>query len=380
MHGLYATSIVATGRVQSLVSARIGPRVSGRLFALGTSANGQPLDAGVPVKAGQVLFELDKTTFQNHLILSTAQLESAKAALHQVSAPARQERIDQIKQELAQLEVQLADKVRERDRYKKLVEVEKTLPPRRLEESEVSVSTLTAQKLSAQARLTEAQSGGAPADVIVAQARVKEAEAAVEVAATDLRDATVTAPFDGVVTQRFKSIGDYIVNMPPTDVLEVISLQKLEAEIAVPESYLPAVQSNALQLTLRSPLLKQALKLPITRVVEQVDPMKGTFNVRVAIPADKRQGLIPGAFVTADLPLVENSGGVVAPARAIVYGTGKPWVMVARDGKMARQEVELGDKLSEGIVVTAGLRDGDKIVMGPADQLVDGKELPAYLK
>ena len=130
VHGLYATSIVATGRVQSLVSARIGPRVSGRLAALGTAENGQALDAGVPVKAGQVLFELDKTTFQNHLILSAAQLESAKAALHQVTAPARQERIDQIKQELVQLEVQLADKVRERDRYKKLVEVEKTLPPR----------------------------------------------------------------------------------------------------------------------------------------------------------------------------------------------------------------------------------------------------------
>ena len=54
--------------------------------------------------------------------------------------------------------------------------------------------------------------------------------------------------------------------------------------------------------------------------------------------------------------------------------------MVARDGKMARQEVELGDKLSEGIVVTAGLKDGDKIVMGPADQLGEGKELPTYLK
>lgn len=380
VRGLYATSIVATGRVQSLTSARIGPRVSGRLAAFGTAENGQPLDAGMPVKAGQILFELDKTTFQNHHILTTAQLTSAKAALNQVASPQRQEKIEQIKQELAQLEVQLADKVRERDRYKKLVEEEKTLPPRRLEESEVSVASLTAQKLSAQARLAEAQAGGAPADVAVAQARVKEAEAALEVAATDLRDATIVAPFDGVISQRFKSIGDYIVNMPPTDVLEIVSLQKLEAEIAVPESYLPAVQSGALRITLRSPLLKQAMDLPITRVIEQVDPAKGTFNVRIAIPADKRQGLIPGAFVTAELPLPESAGGVIVPVRAIVYDRPKPWVMVSRDGKMARQEVELGDRLSEGIIITAGLKEGDKIVLGPANQLVAGKELPSHLK
>lgn len=380
VRGLYATSIAATGRVQSLTSARVGPRVSGRLAKFGTAQDGQPLDVGMTVKAGQVLFELDKATFENAMLLATAQLESAKAMLNQVSSPARQERIEQIKQEVASLEVQLADKLRERDRYKNLVEVEKTLPARRLEESEVAVASLTAQKAAAQARLQEAQRGGSPTDIAVAQARVKEAEAALRIAQTDLRDAVVTAPFDGVITQRLKSTGDYLVNMPPTDVLEVVSMERLEAEIAIPESYLPAVQSSEAKLTLRSPLLRQAMELPVTRVVGQVDPAKGTFNVRVAIPADKRQGLIPGAFVTADLPMAGSSAGVIAPARALAFAGGKPWIMVARDGKMARQAVEIGDRLSEGVIITAGLKDGDRIIIGPAEQLADGRELPDYLK
>ena len=70
-----------------------------------------------------------------------------------------------------------------------------------------------------------------------------------------------------------------------------------------------------------------------------------------------------GSFVTADLPTGGGAKQVIIPARAVSYGADSTWVFVARNGRMARQSVQLGDKLSEGIVVNSGLQDGDQIVL-----------------
>ena len=55
-------------------------------------------------------------------------------------------------------------------------------------------------------------------------------------------------------------------------------------------------------------------------------------------------------------------------------------VFVAVDGKMARREVQVGDKLTESAIVKAGLEAGQKVVVGPAGALKDGAALPEYLR
>lgn len=373
VHSASASSITATGRIQAVKAAKIGPRISGRLAEFDETPAGA-LDVGMSVKKGQKLFVLDQSTFENAVLLAEAQLASAKAYLANLVAPVREEKMEQLKQEVTQLAVRSADKAKERDRYKRLVEEEKTLPPRRLEEVEVDLAALQAQKAAAEARFNEAQRGPTPSEIAVASARVKEAEAALQIARDDLRDATVTAPFDGVITQRFKSVGDYIASTPPTDVLELVNLDKLEAEIAIPEIYLPALQEKQNTITIKTALLSKPLVLPVTRVVEQVDASHGTFVARVAIPADARGRLVPGAFITAEIPLA-GAGGTLAPARAVMMQDGKPYLFVAKDGKMQRRDVSLGEKLSEGVIVSAGLSDGETVVMGPSAQLADGKDL-----
>ena len=281
---------------------------------------------------------------------------------------------------MAQLGAKVADKTKEYARYKNLVENEKTLPLRRLEEVEVDLASLTAQKKSADARLAEAKSGPTASEIAVSAARVKEAEAALQIASNDLKDSVIYAPFAGVITRRIKGVGDYCVNMPPTEVVELVSLDQLEAELALPESYLRSIEPGKTQLMLRSSLLPRPLSLPVTRVVDQIDPEKGTFIIRVAIPTDQRGALAPNSFITCDLPLADIGGGVIVPARGIVMDGKEAFVFVAREGKMVRQRVHVGDKLSEGVILTEGLRDGEKIVIGSVVEMADGKALPAGLE
>ncbi len=377
---LFPEKVTATGRVLPVISARIGARVSGRLASLGTAEDGQMLDVGMAVKAGEVLFRLDETTFRNMAMIAEAQLDSARATLANLMAPTRAERIEQFRQAVAELDARLADKQREEQRYKRLVEEEKTLPIRRLEEVQTEVMALKALRLAAGARLQEAENGPTPTEIAMAQARVHEAEAALKMAQDDLRDATVRAPFDGMITERFKSPGDYMTNMPPTEVFEVTAPDRLEAELRLPEAYLTAVQAGKTPATLQSPLLAKALTLPVSRVVAAVDRAKGTFTMRVTIPAEPRSGLVPGAFVTAAVQVGDQGRGVIVPLRAIVQNGPQAIVFVSQDGKMVKRAIEVGERLTESAVVQSGLAAGEAVLVGPVESMRDGATLPEYLR
>ena len=372
-------SVTTSGRVQALVSARIGARVTGTIVEFGKDAAGNMLDAGMTVKAGDVLFRLDETTFRNTMGSAQAALASAEAALANLTAKTRPERLEQLHQGLAELDARMADRQREEERFRRLVEIEKTLPAKRLEDVQTEVAVLHALHRAAQAKLDEAEHGPTQTEIAVAQAQAHQAEAALKAAQDDLRDTTVRAAFDGTIARRMLSPGDYCTGTPHTEVLELVSMDKLEVELRLPEAYFGLVQPGKTQVAIRSPLLKAELKLPVTRVVAKIDATCGVFPVRVAIPPDSRNGLVPGVFVSADVSVDARGAGVIVPIRALMMEGGKAAVYLAVDGKMARREVEVGDRLTESAIVKAGLEAGQKLVVGPASALKDGAALPEYL-
>jgi multidrug resistance efflux pump len=358
--GVTANSVTTTGRLQPVITARLSPRISGQLVELGTDAQGRPLDAGMLVTKGQVLFKIEDTTFANHAAAAEAALDSATAALNLTKDKTREERMIQFRTAISELELRINDKEKDYERYKRLVEVDKTLPEKRLEEATLDLNTLKTQLKGAQAKLEEAEHGATKTEIAVAEARVKEAEVAVKTAKDDLRDTVVRAPFDGLITRRMKSPGDYLANMPPTEVIEIVSLDQLEVEY-------------------RLPLLTTPVEAKVTRIIREIDPLKGTFACRTAVSATERKELMPGAFVTAEIKLNKQGGEVIVPQRAVVTEAGSQVVFVAAQGTMKRVAVELGDKLTEGVLIKSGLKDGDQILVGPAELLKDGAKLPAYL-
>lgn len=374
-----ASSVNATGRVQPIAMARVGARVSGRIADFGKNADGAMLDAGMTVKTGDVLFRLDETTFKNAVASAEAALASAQANLANLIAKTRDERLEQLRQAVAELDVRLADRQREEQRFRRLVEEDKTLPAKRLEEVQTELAVLGVQRKLAAARLLESENGPTKTEIAIAEATVHQADVALNTAKDDQRDSTVKAPFDALITRRFKSPGDYVTGAPNTEVIELISADRLEVELRLPEAYFALVEPGKTTVILNSSLLKTELKLPVARVVASIDAATGTFVVKVAIPADRPAGVVPGVFVNARIAVDSQAQGVLAPLRAIVTRDGKSAVFVARAGKMVRLPVEVGDRLTESAVIRSGLAAGEKIVIGPAEALKDGAALPEYL-
>ena len=373
-------NVTASGRVLPQYSARLGARLSGHIVEWGRDAAGQPLDAGVAVEAGQVLFRVDPSTFAAKVETAQAALRAAEAALADKQAPTRPERVAVLRAALVELAARRQDLARDEQRYRQLVEVDKTVAAKRLEEIVLNLALVESQTQAAQARLDEALAGATKTETAVAAANVKLAQTNLATAELDLRDTTVRAPFAGAVTRRFKALGDYVGGAPFVEVLELTAVASLEVELSLPEIYLPQLTPGKTRVEVRSPLLSAPAELTITRVIPEVDAQRGTVAVRLAVPAAARGQLVPGAFVTGRLLLGGGSEGVVVPQRAIVVAAGKAGVLVPADGKMQRRAVELGDRLTEGVVVKSGLAPNERVLVGPAELLQDGAALPAHLQ
>jgi multidrug resistance efflux pump len=289
--------------------------------------------------------------------VAEANVKSALANLANLKAPARPEKLEWLQAAIEELDIRVADRKRDEQRFRRLVEEEKSLPATRLEAVQTELAVLQAQRKVAQAKLDEAKNGPTATEIAIAQAKVEEYQVALKIAKDDMRDSTVKAPFAGLVAKRLKSPGDYATGAPHTDVLTLVSTERLEVELRLPEAYLGAVAADKTPVVLSSTMLKKDFKTTIGRLVPNIDTASGTFAVRVAIPADA--ALAPGAFVTARVAVDNSASGVLVPQRAIIQAD--------------------GDRLTESVIVNSGLQPGQKLIVGPADMLKDGAALPANL-
>ena len=364
--------LTVTGRVIPLLAARICARVTGNLQALGKLPGGENVEMGACVKAGQELFRVDPATFMLAVNARQAALEEAQAQLADLRAGVRSEEREALKAAIDDLDAQLEEGRLDEARYTDLIKVEGAITLKQLEAAQYNVRCLLARRAAARAHLQEAEAGPTATAVAVAQARVAQAQAALNTAQQDLADTSIKAPYDGVITRRFKGPGDFLTQMPITEVMELVSLQYLVAELRVPEAYFTRIAAGKTQAALRSPSLKEPQAAPVARVVPMVDPLQGSFAAWVALPPELAGQFTPGGFIQAELELGDSGDGVLVPQQAVVNEDGKQFVFVAENGKMRQCEVKTGDRMTEYVILKTGVSLGQKVVLGPRAALKDG--------
>jgi RND family efflux transporter MFP subunit len=145
-------------------------------------------------------------------------------------------------------------------------------------------------------RAAELIKGGSIAPAVFDQAKsrldgaksaVEQAKAAVNLAQRGAFDTGVYSPIDGVVTAKLKSTGETVTMVPPTIVLVVQDVEKLELRARLPESSLAQVEEGTeLEMVASSIGLKRRVK--VKRVNPAIDPR--TRTVEVVADVDNADG------------------------------------------------------------------------------------------
>jgi RND family efflux transporter MFP subunit len=154
-----------------------------------------------------------------------------------------------------------------------------------------------------------------------AQAGVAQAETAVAMGRKALRDATIHAPFNGIIVKRMVNEGEYASVMPATPLVIVEEVDPLDLRVQIPSTEMDRVKAGD-TVKVRFPATGQTLEARLTRVVAALDPRSRTFSAIAELP-NKDHSLRSGLYAEVALgggrsAKAEASGGKAktAPAAA----------------------------------------------------------------
>ena len=344
-------TISTPGQVEPKTKVEISAQVSARIIAL-------PFRENDLVKKDDVLVRLDARDL-------AALVDSAKA---------------QLKTEEARLEgarAGMENALSERNRRQRLAET-----------GDISKAEL--DQFETDYRRAESTLRVAEHAIEIARANITRAE-------KDLDNTTITAPFDGVVTQLNAEVGELVVvgtlNSPGSVIMEVADLDLMllkaridEANIAsVKEGQKAKVWVNAFP---NKPIVGTVDTVGLKREVDK----DGTAYFMTEIILDKPDGmkLRSGMTANADIEVETFRSIIKVPSQAVqdrmreelpaAVVDGSPYidknkkfarvVYVVTDGKTKVVPVGVGASDQTDTVITGGLDEGAKIVVGPFKSLV----------
>jgi RND family efflux transporter MFP subunit len=193
------------------------------------------------------------------------------------------------------------------------------------------------------------------------------AQAAHREARTMLGYATITAPFDGVVTRKNVNAGDLAT--PGTVLLQIEDGQRLQALTAVPESLMLRIAVGD-RLTVRVPAAEVDVQGTVSEIAPAVDPNSRTAQVVLDLPFNP--SLRTGQFARVLLPGKEI-GTVMIPSEAVVPSGQMDRVFVVDNGVARLRLVRTGLRHGDLLEILAGLAPGDTVAVRGHRLLVDGQ-------
>ena len=205
--------------------------------------------------------------------------------------------------------------------------------------------------------------------VVVARAQLAQAQAQLASVQEQLGETRVSAPFDGVVSEKTVSSGDVV--QPGTALYTIVDPSSLELEASIPAERLSSLHVGAPVQFRVNGFAGRTFHGRIVRINPSADLATRQVRVYAEIPNDGN--LVAGLFAEGR---VESQAAIalILPEEAIDRRLGTPAVLKVQDGKVRRVEVELGiaDAESQRIAVRRGVQEGDIVLRGAAQELAPG--------
>ena len=302
--------IQATGELVAVEEASVAAEVSGRITKLRVAE-------GAHVASGDVVLEIDRERRELELANERAMVAGARS--------------------------EIAQEKRELERI------------RTLHESEAA---------------SQSQLDAASTRMRTAEAKLAAAEAKLGMAQLALRNASVTAPFDGMVARRFVSTGDHVTEGEP--LFDLVALDPIEVEFHLSERDSARVAVGRPVDVRVTPYPEEVFHATVHVVSPRIDPATRTLRVKARVENPERK-LLPGLFARADLGVAVRESVPMIPEQAVLQRSDGSVVFVVRAGNRAeRRPVRLGvfrDGLAE---VVEGVAVGEQVIVRGSSRLVDG--------
>lgn len=310
------------GRIKATDKVEVRARVEGFLEKV-------LFKEGQDVKAGDLLYQIEKVQFQAALDQAKANLTVAEAAL--TNAKLEYERsLDLVKKNFT--------------------------PQSTVDANKAALDTATGRVMQAQAALTQAQVNLDYTDI--------RAPIAGRIGRTAYTVGNLVNPASGILAT--------IVSQDPIYVLFPVSVRDLDA---IREArHKDGGGMAKIDIRIRLPNGTEYSHAGVWNLTDpQVDPQTDTLIMRATMPNPERT-LTDGQFVTAIIRERQEAPRLVVPQAALQVDQSGYYVLVVNDQhKVEQRRVQTGPSLGTDVVVTSGVKEGDKVIVDGIQKVRPGQ-------
>lgn len=281
------------------------------------------VDIGTRVKKGQHLADLDTPDVDNQLLQGKAQMRTDIANMNFAKVTS--------------------------DRYAKLVK-------------QGLVATQTGDQYEAQYKADEATVQADEANVAHLQ---------------NLEDFKyITAPFDGVITQRNLDVGALVdAGSTGSNLFVIADTSTLRVYVDVPETYAASVKVGMPAEVGLSTYGAKPIAGTVARTADALDATTRTLRTEIDVDNRARE-LVPGVYANVKLSVATTTRNYIVPANTLLFRSeGLRIALVDGSHHVHLQPVTLGRDFGSTVEVTEGLDDQDRIVLSPPDSLAEGQQV-----
>ena len=189
------------------------------------------------------------------------------------------------------------------------------------------------------------------------------AKAALDTAAADLANATLRAPFDGVVVAVNVEVGQQV--NANTEAIEIADPSVVEVSGSVDEIDVLYLQTGAEAIVSLEALGTQTLRGTVSSIATSGTAQQGivTYPVTIRVESTENVQLPEGLSATAQVIIREQTDALLVPLQALYGSVQAPMVKVVIGNNAVDRPVTLGINDDFWVVVEDGLREGETVSM-----------------
>ena len=184
---------------------------------------------------------------------------------------------------------------------------------------------------------------------------------------------TVSAPFDGVVTQRAVDTGA-LVQSGATLMFNLQQTTRIRVQVYVPQDQAYGPGARRRGRCEGSRIAGPAVVLgKITRIAEALQ--QGTRTLLVEADVPNPDGALKACFYClVEMHIPRKTAATIIPAEALIFNRNGQQVLVVEDDKAHLRKVEAGTRdFGASVEAASGVAAGDKVVLNPLVDLSDGQ-------